>query len=141
MEVTNRRYGGALSSAAWALVVLAAAQGGVAFGQTPTVVGDAEAGAELYAAQCKGCHTVSIAPTLRGVADRPIASVAGFGGYSEGLRAKSDQKWTAENLDAFLSAPGVFAPGSRMVMAVADAQARADLIAYIRSLPPPREGR
>ncbi|WP_165843940.1 c-type cytochrome [Phenylobacterium kunshanense] len=139
--MTDMRCSGALSNAAWALVVLAFAQGGAAHAQAQAVQGDAEAGAELYAAQCKGCHTVSIAPTLRGVADRPIASVGGFGGYSEGLRARSAQKWTAENLDAFLSAPVVFAPGSRMVMAVPDVQARADLIAYIRSLPPPREGR
>lgn len=101
--------------------------------------GDAEAGAEIYAAQCRGCHTVSIAPTLRGVADRPIAGVAAFGGYSPALKAKSAQTWTVANLDAFLAAPAAFAPGTRMVMSVADPQARADLIAYIRSLPPPRE--
>ncbi|MGA0605106.1 c-type cytochrome [Phenylobacterium sp. VNQ135] len=101
-------------------------------------VGDEEAGAELYAAQCRGCHTVSIAPTLRGVVERPIASVADFGGYSEALKAKSGQTWTLENLDAFLAAPQAFAPGTRMVLAVPDAQARADIIAYLRTLPPPR---
>jgi len=105
------------------------------------LVGDEEAGAEIYAAQCRGCHTVSIAPTLRGVADRPIASVADFGGYSDGLKARSAETWTAQNLDAFLAAPQAFAPGSRMVMAVADPQARADVIAYVRTLPPPRAAR
>ncbi len=100
--------------------------------------GDEEAGAELYAAQCKGCHTVSIAPSLRGVADRPIASEADFHGYSDALKAKSGETWTVENLDAFLKSPPTFAPGTRMVMAVPDAQARADIIAYIRSLPPKR---
>lgn len=107
----------------------------------PQRAGDEEAGAELYAAQCRGCHTVSIAPTLRGVADRPIASVSGFGGYSEGLKARSSEAWTVENLEAFLAAPTTFAPGTRMVMAVPDPQARADLIAYIRTLPPAREAR
>lgn len=105
------------------------------------IVPDEEAGAEIYAAQCRGCHTVSIAPTLRGVADRPIASVSDFGGYSDGLKARADQAWSAANLDAFLAAPPTFAPGTRMVMAVADPQARADVIAYIRSLPPPRDAR
>lgn len=119
-------------------VVLTGAVGlAVASAQEPPV-GDEEAGAELYAAQCRGCHTVSIAPTLRGVADRPIASVADFGGYSPALKAKSGETWTAKNLHAFLAAPAAFAPGTRMVMAVPDPQARADVIAYIRSLPPPR---
>lgn len=100
--------------------------------------GDEEAGAELYAAQCKGCHTVSIAPSLRGIADRPIASEAEFHGYSDALKAKAADAWTTANLDAFLKSPPTFAPGTRMVMSVSDAQARADIIAYIRSLPPRR---
>jgi cytochrome c len=133
MQMTNKRYGRG--------VVLALAAGlafaGAARAQEE-VAGDADAGAETYATQCKGCHTVSIAPTLRGVADRPIASVADFGGYSPGLKARSAETWTAKNLDAFLTAPQAFAPGTRMVMAVPDAQARADVIAYIRALPPPR---
>jgi len=103
--------------------------------------GDPDAGAEIYAAQCKGCHTVSIAPTLRGVADRPVASVADFGGYSPALKAKAGETWTAANLEAFLAAPTTFAPGTRMVTVVADPQARADVIAYIRALPPPRQDR
>lgn len=106
--------------------------------QQALLTGDEEAGAEIYAAQCRGCHTVSIAPTLRGVADRPIASVTGFGGYSDAMKAKAGQTWTVANLDAFLTAPAAFAPGTRMVMSVADPQARADVIAYIRALPPPR---
>lgn len=122
-------------SAALAVAVFAAAS--AVWAQTP-LAGDEEAGAEIYAAQCRGCHTVSIAPTLRGVADRPIASVADFGGYSAALKAKAGEAWTANNLEAFLTAPASFAPGTRMVMAVPDAQARADVIAYIRSLPPPR---
>jgi cytochrome c len=124
-----------LQAAALRLVALSWAQRAVA--QTAPE-GDAEAGAELYAVQCKGCHTVSIAPSLRGVADRPIASVADFGGYSDALKGKTGAAWTVENLDAFLKAPAVFAPGTRMVAAVADPQARADIIAYIRSLPAKR---
>lgn len=122
------------------LAALAAALGCVtaSAAQEPPV-GDEEAGAELFATQCRGCHTVSIAPTLRGVLGRKIAAVPGFGGYSAALQAKADQSWTVENLDAFLKAPAAFAPGTRMVMAVPDAQARADIIAYVRTLPPPKE--
>ncbi|MCR5872805.1 hypothetical protein LRS10_00520 [Phenylobacterium sp. J426] len=57
------------------------------------------------------------------------------------MKAKSSEAWTVENLEAFLAAPTTFAPGTRMVMAVPDPQARADLIAYIRTLPPAREAR
>lgn len=126
---------------AWLTAVTAMAGAMVAAAgsaQQAQITGDEEAGAELYATQCRGCHTVSIAPTLRGIADRPVASVAGFGGYSDALKAKAGQAWTPENLDAFLAAPATFAPGTRMVMSVTDPQARADVIAYIRSLPPPR---
>jgi len=132
--MTKNRYG----RAGLALTMGLALAGAASRAQDSAPEGDVEAGADIYATQCKGCHTVSIAPTLRGVADRPIASVADFSGYSAALKAKSGETWTAKNLGAFLSAPAAFAPGTRMVMTVADPQARADVIAYIRSLPPPR---
>ena len=100
--------------------------------------GEPEAGAEFYAAECKGCHTVSIAPTLRGVIGRPVASIATFSGYSEGLKAKAGLAWTPEALDTFLKAPSDFAPGTLMTKAITDPQVRADVIAYIATLPPPR---
>lgn len=106
---------------------------------TSTLMGDAEAGAELYSTECRGCHSVSIAPTLRGVIGRPIASVAAFTGYSDGLKAKSSEIWSEANLDSFLTAPSAFAPGTLMVKAFADPQQRADVIAYIATLPPPRQ--
>src|SRR5688572_61504 len=100
--------------------------------------GDAEAGAQLYASVCKGCHGVSIAPTLRGVVGRQIAGVQSFPAYSDALKAKGDQTWTPELLDRFLQAPAEFAPGALMTQVVADPQMRADLIAYLAELPPPR---
>ena len=124
---------GAVASAA--LLGVAAAAWAQAEALPP---GDEEAGAELYAAQCKGCHTVSIAPSLRGIADRPIASELEFHGYSDALKAKTSERWTVANLDAFLKSPPTFAPGTRMVMSAPDPQARADIIAYIRSLPAKR---
>ena len=76
-----------ISMAGAAFASGAAAQGPVA------PVGDAEAGAELYATECRGCHAVSIAPTLRGVIGRPIASVGAFTGYSDGLKARAADTW------------------------------------------------
>ena len=105
----------------------------------PAISGDADAGAELYSAECRGCHAVSIAPTLRGIIGRPIASVAEFFGYSDGLKSRSGETWSESNLDAFLTAPSAFVPGTLMVKALPDAQQRADVIAYIATLPPPRQ--
>jgi len=140
-----RKFSGRLALALMGACVFAGASGSVHAQQSPAgaaatsaITPDAEAGAEIYASECRGCHAVSIAPTLRGVLDRPIASVAAFTGYSEGLKAKSGQTWTHANLDAFLTAPAEFAPGTHMVKAVPDAQTRADIIAYIETLPPPR---
>lgn len=100
---------------------------------------DPDAGAEVYESVCKGCHGVSIAPTLRGVVGRRIASVESYNGYSEGLKAKASLEWTRENLDAFLQAPAEFAPGTLMTETIPEAQRRADLIAFLATLPPPRE--
>lgn len=122
---------------------LAAIVAGAALFASPALAqvaptGDPEAGADLYSAECRGCHSVSIGPTLRGLIGRPVASVAGFGGYSDALRAKAGLAWTESNIDAFLSGPQAFAPGTLMTKAIADPQQRADIIAYISSLPPPR---
>lgn len=129
-------------SALAAVVLAALAAGAVARAQEVTInglTGDADAGGDLYATECRGCHAVSIAPTLRGVLNRPIASVPAFPGYSAALKAKSAEAWTEANLDAFLNAPQAFAPGTLMVKSISDPQQRADLLAYIASLPPPRQ--
>jgi cytochrome c len=110
---------------------------GFAAAQTPPV-GDEAAGEATYTAVCRTCHGGMVAPTLRGVAGRPVASIADFAGYSPALKAKSDQSWTDANLDAFIRAPSEFAPGVLMTASVPDDQARADVIAFIKSLPPPR---
>ena len=119
-------------------VAMALLSVGTAQAQDANPVGDADAGAQLYGTECRGCHAVSIAPTLRGVINRPIASVAAFAGYSEGLKARSGEAWTEANIDLFLADPQKFAAGTLMVKTVPEAQARADLIAYIATLPPPR---
>ena len=125
-------------SVEWTVLAACALLVAVAAASASDVVGDPEAGAETYNTVCKGCHGVSIAPTLRGVIGRPIASVATFAGYSDGLKARSSMSWTEANLDAFLTAPATFAPGTLMTQTIPEAQRRADLIAYLATLPPPR---
>ena len=104
---------------------------------TAPTAGDADAGAEVYRSVCKECHGNSLAPTLRGVIGRPIASVTSFD-YSDGLLAKKSMTWTRENLDTFLNSPQDFAPGTEMKKKDLNPQARADVIAYLATLPPPK---
>jgi cytochrome c len=103
------------------------------------ITGDADRGAEHFEATCAECHgPAATAPTLRGIINRPIASIASFYGYSEALKAKSPMTWTVANLDAYLKSPAKFIPGNLMNRDYPDAQMRADVIAFLATLPPPR---
>lgn len=105
-----------------------------------SATGNAERGEEQFAATCEECHgAAATAPTLRGIIGREVASVASYYGYSEAMKAKKPMKWTAETLDAYLKSPPDFAPGNLMYREYPDAQMRADIIAFLATLPPPRE--
>lgn len=104
----------------------------LALGASPALAAD---GAKLFALQCKTCHgdkTTPMGPTLKGVFGRKIAGGEGYG-YSAGLKAKAGV-WNAQTLDAYLAAPTKFAPGTRMTTAVASAENRAALTAYMKTL-------
>jgi cytochrome c len=95
---------------------------------------------QAVAKACAACHdessanTNKVGPGLWNIIDRPIAHHADFA-YSDALKAKADQKWTWENLDAFLANPKGFAPGTKMSYAgVKKPDQRADLIAFLRTL-------
>ncbi|MDB5431281.1 MAG: cytochrome c family protein [Caulobacter sp.] len=113
------------------LIVLAAAAALLA---GPALAAD---GAAIYNSQCKACHGAAGAggpagPALKGVARRKVASAPGFA-YSAGLKAKGGA-WTDPNLDAFLTNPGGFAPGSKMFARAAQPGDRAAVIAYLKTL-------
>ncbi len=100
---------------------------------------DAQAG-KKGARKCGACHTFDqggaqkIGPNLWNVVNRRIAGVEGFG-YSSALQGLSGRQWTYEDLNAFLAKPKDFAPGTKMTFAgLKKIDARADLIAYLRSL-------
>ncbi len=85
---------------------------------------------------CATCHTGqsgAIAPDLRGAAGRPAASDEDFPLYTPALK-NSGLVWDDETLDRFLASPFTVAPGTTMAFPVANAQERADLIAYMKSL-------
>jgi cytochrome c len=87
---------------------------------------------------CKVCHTFDkggatlIGPNLYGVVGMKIASHEGVN-YTPALKAK-EGNWTYENLDAWLTNPQAFAPGTSMAFpGIPDIKKRADVIAYLRS--------
>lgn len=92
-------------------------------------------GAKLYQLQCKTCHqakSTPMGPSLAGSPGRKIASLGDYA-YSNALKAK-DGTWTDANLDAYLAAPGKFAPGGKMPAAMPAAADRAAVIAYLKTL-------
>lgn len=102
-------------------------------------LGERALGGEAVFARCRGCHdsvpggAARTAPELSGIVGKAVASSGGFA-YSEALR-RVGGVWTAQRLDAFLSDPSAFAPGSRMQQArIENANERAALIRYLQTL-------
>jgi len=109
---------------------------GAAWGEE---IGDAERGADHWRL-CKGCHQVGegaknrIGPQLNAIYGRQAASVEGFA-YSKSMQraGRDGLTWTLETLDAYLENPKALVSGTRMSFrGLKDAQARADLLAYMR---------
>ena len=106
-------------------------------GATPpdgVVQGDPVRGHELYQSRCTACHSLDhsrIGPAHRGVFDRRAASVPGFD-YSPALK-ESGVRWTAANLNRWLTDPEAFIPGQKMGYQVPDPVDRRDIIAFLAS--------
>src|SRR5262249_52099256 len=84
------------------------------------------------------CHTFGkgepnrVGPNLFGVVGRPKGTAGGFQ-FSAALKSKGGN-WTVEDLNAFLTNPKGFAPGTKMSFAgVPRGTERADLIAFLNS--------
>jgi cytochrome c len=100
---------------------------------------DPTKGADVAKA-CAACHNFDkggankTGPDLYEVVERPVGAHEGFT-YSEGIKAKSAEKWTYEHLNAFLTAPKSWAPGTKMAFGgIKNDKKRADLIAYLSTL-------
>ena len=97
---------------------------------------DAVARGKKQFSACAACHSVDhangVGPYLDGVVGRRAGSVDGFH-YSRAMKGAGT--WTPARLDAFVAEPQHAVPGTVMPYAgQPDAQARADLLAYLATL-------
>lgn len=95
-----------------------------------------DAGEQAFRSKCQVCHSVAadrkpgpMGPNLRGVVGRRAAATA-FSNYSPALK-KHQTVWNAKTLDAFLAAPSRVVPGTRMTVAVSNAEQRQAIIKYL----------
>ncbi|CAG9830615.1 unnamed protein product [Diabrotica balteata] len=100
--------------------------------------GDIERGKKLYMQRCAMCHTTEAGgkhktgPNLHGFIGKVGGQISGFK-FSK--VNKEIGVWTEEKLDQLLENPKKLMPGSKMIFkGLQDAQARKDLIAYIKSI-------
>jgi cytochrome c2 len=95
-----------------------------------------EPGEAVFKKSCAICHTLEagknkIGPSLAGVVGRKAGSVAGFA-YSAANKDSGDI-WDEPTLDAYLTAPQKFMPGTKMVfVGLKDPGDRKALIEYLK---------
>lgn len=91
--------------------------------------------------KCRACHKLDgsdgVGPHLNGIVGRAVAGVSGFA-YSPAMaeHVAEAPEWSHEALQEFLENPKADVPGTKMSFAgLRDAQARANLIAYLEANP------
>jgi cytochrome c len=101
-----------------------------------SLTGDAAAGKAVFA-QCRACHVTDagvnkVGPSLNGVVGSKAGKVAGYN-YSA-ANAAAGFTWSKEKLFQYLEKPARVMPKTKMIfVGIADAQKRADLIAYLEN--------
>lgn len=102
----------------------------------PYNTGDLANGEKQFAL-CKSCHTIiegapnMTGPNLYGVFGRHAGKKEGYS-YSDTLE-KADFVWDASHLDAWLTDPRGYLPGTKMTfIGIKDAKDRIDLIAFLK---------
>ena len=104
----------------------------MSFAAISNLTGDPSRGKTLYQA-CQACHSIDendLGPKHRGVVGRPAGSIADYA-YSPALKG-SGLTWDEATLDRWLTNPSALVPGTKMFFQVADAQNRADIIAFLK---------
>jgi cytochrome c len=116
-----------------------------ALSATALAQGDGTKGKAAFA-KCGICHQVGpgaktlVGPELNGVVGRKAASVADYSMYSLGMKKLGEQGfvWDEQNLDKWIADPKTMIPDSPMALAfpgIPDAGERADIIAYLKTIP------
>ena len=106
--------------------------------------GDATKGKAAFA-KCGICHQVGpgaktlVGPELNGIVGRKAASVADYP-YSPGMKKLGEEgfTWTDEHIDKWIADPKAMIADSPMALAfpgIPDAAERADIIAYLKTVP------
>jgi len=97
--------------------------------------------AQTMKSGCVACHSFNeggkagVGPNLYGVVGAPHGHMVGYN-YSTALKSK-EGPWTYAELYQWLKKPSAYAPGTKMSFAgLADPQARANVIDYLRTLSP-----
>jgi cytochrome c len=117
----------------WALITAAAL--GFATGVVLWSAGNASRGEQLFSQMCTGCHGLDAGkegPRLRGVFGRAAGGVGKFP-YSEAMK-KARLVWDEATLDKWLTDPDSVVAGTDMAFRLENAQQRADIIAYLKTL-------
>ena len=99
---------------------------------------DVAKGAEVFK-KCAACHTVNqggangVGPNLYATLGEAIAQGKGGFAFSDALKSVGG-KWNFENMNAWLTSPRKFAPGTKMTFAgLSNPQDRANVIAYLNA--------
>ena len=96
---------------------------------------DLRTGKDVFERRCSGCHAPDInkgGPRLRGVLNRKAGTVEGFP-YSDALR-KSGILWDEKQLNQWIENPDSIVKDNDMEFRVTNADERASIIAYLKSL-------
>lgn len=103
---------------------------------TASAAGADAAHGKVVFARCAACHDLNtgatrLGPSLKGIVGRK-AGTFGTYAYSAAMKGKG-VTWNPQTLDAFLSGPTKYVPGTKMAFAgLPNAQDRADVIAYLQ---------
>jgi len=99
---------------------------------------DPAKGAEVFK-KCAACHTINqggpngIGPNLYATMGEAVATGKGGFAFSDALKAKGG-KWDFDAMNAWLTSPRAFAPGTKMTFAgLGNAQDRANIIVYLNA--------
>jgi cytochrome c len=99
---------------------------------------DVAKGAEVFK-KCASCHTVTqggangVGPNLYGTLGEEIGKGKGGYAFSDALSGKGG-KWDFESMNAWLTSPKAFAPGTKMSFAgLSKPEDRANLLVYLNA--------